>query len=66
MKKEEENLSLAEALDTLTRTHLSYLRMGATLVDVIRAEGVVYSLGGQAGDIMIAKNEARKLYDENK
>jgi len=33
-------------------------------MDVIRAEDLVYSSGGQAGDIMIAKNEARKSYDE--
>jgi hypothetical protein len=66
MEKEQENTSLKVALDTLTSMQLSYLRMRATLVDVIRAEDLVCSLGGQAGDIMIAKNEARKLYDENK
>jgi|WetSurSiteA1Bulk_404760.scaffolds.fasta_scaffold831948_1 hypothetical protein len=64
--KDQANTSLKEPLDILTSMQLSYLRMRATLVDVIRAEDLVYSLGGQAGDIMIAKNEARKLYDENK
>ena len=59
-------MPLSEALEMLTKTFLSYLRMGATFVEVIRAEYQVYSSGGQAGDIMIAKHEARKLYDEKK
>jgi hypothetical protein len=62
--KEQKDVTLYEASAILKENQLSYLRMRATIMDVIRAEGVVYSLGSQAGDIMIAKHEARKLYDE--